>query len=118
MNNTETAELLRNRRDLTGAVYNDDTVATWQRALGDWSFEQCRDALTVAARNERRISVSHVVDQLPPNSRKTHSDRHARTCICDGRGWLEVEQHDDRGGSWLAWDRCPNGPRTGFHEPD
>ena len=117
MNNTEAGELLRQRRKLTGGTYNDDTVAAWQQALAPWPYEQCRDALVDAARTEKRVTVAHVVELLPA-TKHVRNDRHSVACICSGRGWVEVEQSNGRGNTWHAWDRCPNGPRTGFHEVD
>lgn len=117
MNQTETGDLLRLRRELTGTTWNDETIAAWAQALKDQDYDACRTALLTAAQTDRKITVAHVVEQLPRHARVERDDRHARTCICDGRGWIEVEQTDGRT-VWLAWDRCPNGPRTGFHEVD
>lgn len=117
MTQTEAAELLRLRRALTGVTYNDETVTAWYQALDGQDYEACRSALIAAAQTEKRITVAHVVEQLPRRQRTGNEQTHSRSCICAGRGWIEVEQHDARH-TWFAWDRCPNGPRTGFVEID
>ena len=85
--------------------------------LADQDYEACRTALIAASPKEKRITVAHVVEGLPRHARPVRDASHARTCMCEGRGWIEVEQHDSHG-SWWAWDHCPNGPRTGFVEVD
>jgi hypothetical protein len=117
MNNTETAELLRMRRNLTGATYNDDTVTDWQLALRPWSYEQCREALATAALAHPRVSIAHLAEYLPAHQSIPRDTRHPASCMCEGRGWIEIEQHDDHE-TWKVWDHCPNGPITAFHEPD
>ena len=65
MNIIETGELLRNRRNLTGATYNEDTITDWRDALDEWTYEQCRDALMIASRDEKRITIAHIIERLP-----------------------------------------------------
>lgn len=117
MNQTEAGELLRARRELTGGTYNDETVTAWQRVLADLDYDACREALFDAARNEKRITVAHIVERLPRRPTTGDERNHSRSCICAGRGWLETEAHDDRH-TWTVWARCPNGPPTGFIELD
>lgn len=62
---TDTAELLRNRRNLTGQTYNEDTITDWCDALEGWTYEQCRNALLAASRDERRITIAHIIERLP-----------------------------------------------------
>ena len=116
MTNTEANELLRLRRALTGETYNDETVAAWKAAFDEWQYTDCRDALVATARTEKRITVADIAGLLSPST-KQRTGNHPPSCMCEGRGWIEVEQHDDHG-SWAAWDRCPNGPRSGFVEVD
>lgn len=117
MNTDDTANILRIRRDLTGEQFNDGTVTGWTLALKEWPKVEVRDAVIAASRAHERVTVAHVVDLLTPMPDRPKDQRHALSCICAGRGWIEVEQHDERS-TWLAWDRCPNGPRTGFVEVD
>jgi hypothetical protein len=116
MNQTETAELLRTRRGLTGETYNDDTVAAWRDALDGQDYEACRTAVINSSKTEKRITVAHVVAQLPRHERPNDRN-HSVACICSGRGWIEVDQSDGRT-VWTAWARCPNGPPTAFVEVD
>jgi hypothetical protein len=118
MNTTEAGELLRTRRNLTGGTYNDDTITAWHEALQPWTYEQCHDALVIACRGERKVTVAHLVEHLPQQQRTRRDDRHSASCLCAGRGWIESERTGSRGNIYLAWDRCPNGPPTGFNEID
>ena len=117
MTNDEAARILRIRRDLTGEQFNDGTVEVWREALHDWSPVEVRAAVIAASREHERVTVAHVTKRLSPRTKQSHDEAHSLSCICAGRGWIEVEQRDDRH-SWWAWDRCPNGPRTGFVEVD
>jgi hypothetical protein len=116
MNRTETAELLRTRRELSGGTYNDDTIDVWHEALAGWTYSEVRNALVRASRQHSRVTIASVVEHLRPLPANT-PEGHARSCICQGRGFIEVEQRDDHH-SWWAWARCPNGPPTGFIEID
>jgi hypothetical protein len=118
MNRAETEALLRLRRDLTGETFNDGTVNAWGQALDGWSYAQTSTAVTVASRLHGRVNVSHVVEQLPAHERQQARDQHSTSCICAGRGWLDVTP-DDAGPFVIAtWARCPNGPPSGFYELD
>ena len=114
MNNTETELLLRTRRNLTGSTYNDDTIADWRTALEAWTYEQCREALIAASHTGRKVVIADLVEHLP--ALRTTDDRHSSSCICAGRGWIEIEQHNDHE-TWWAWGHCPDGPHTEFVEP-
>lgn len=118
MNTNDTTELLRVRRELTGESFNDRTVQTWNEAFKPWTVDQVRLAIVAASLAHQRVTVAHVVELLPEHKPTTQrSARHSIACICNGRGWIEVEQHDTNG-TWMAWARCPQEPRTGFIEPD
>lgn len=116
VNTTETGELLRTRRNLTGTTFNDDTIRDWHHAIGAWSFAQCHDALVDASRTERKVTVAHLIDRLPVQ-RRPGERRHSPSCLCSGRGWILVEQHSAVE-MWMAWDHCPEGPNVGFWEGD
>jgi hypothetical protein len=117
MTRTEIVNVLQTRRDLTGENFNDGTVDAWRAALDGWTFRQVIDAVTTAARVHQRVVVAHVVAELPPRTMADTADTaHRPTCMCEGHGWVQVEQHDDRH-TWRAWDRCPDGPATGYTEP-
>ena len=65
MNQTETDELLRARRNLTGATYNADTVRDWHAVLHDVDYQPAYRALLEAARDEKRITPAHLCERLP-----------------------------------------------------
>ena len=116
MNWIETEAFLRARRALTREVYTDETITAWSQALAPWQYEDCHKALIEASRGTDRVFVAQIVKHLaPPPPTGPTRDAHSIACMCGGRGWLEVEQHDDNG-TWMAWARCPNGPPTGFIE--
>lgn len=123
MKRIEAGELLKARRALTSATFNDETVTAWHEALASYDYETCRQALYDAARTSQRVTVAHVaalahkVAPRPPRPRTGDEANHSRSCICAGRGWLETENHDDRH-TWTVWTRCPNGPPTAFIEID
>lgn len=66
MNTEETTALLKIRRELTGESLNDGTISAWSEALNGWTLNQCRKAMIAAARDHQRVSVRHLVEQLPP----------------------------------------------------
>jgi hypothetical protein len=86
----ETTLLLRARSGLTSQPYSDDVTAAWCEALRPWTYTQARAALVDAAREEKRITVAHLVDRLP---RTSHTPRHREHCeLCDGTGWTFAPQ--------------------------
>jgi len=119
MNRTETAEVLHRRRNLTGVTYNDDTVDAWQAAFADQDFVTVMAALVAASQVEKRITVAHVFERMATRrAPDPHETAHPESCMCGGHGWVEVELHDDTARhSWWAWDRCPEGPPTGYTQP-
>lgn len=118
MNRDDARRLLLLRRELTSESFSDATIDAWHDALDDRPFDQSRTALIVASRSEKRVTIAHVVEHLPPRTAGRGVDRHATSCICAGRGWIEVEQTGRAGNVYLAWLPCPDGPRTGFTEPN
>lgn len=70
MNTEDTTSLLRIRRDLTGESFNDGTIDVWCEALAGWPLTECRTAIIAAARDHQRVTVRHVVEQLPPPARE------------------------------------------------
>lgn len=116
MNHDETATILKARSSLTSQPYGPDVVDIWHEALKGWTYTEVRNALIRAGRDHPRISIAHVVERLAPLPSNT-PEGHPRSCICAGRGFIEIEQRDARH-SWWAWARCPDGPPTGFIEID
>jgi hypothetical protein len=74
MTRDETLTLLRTRSALTSQPYSDDVAEAWHDALHEWSLTEARNALVQAARDEKRITVAHLVERLPsrtPPQRRT-----------------------------------------------
>ena len=116
MTKSEARMLLKTRSALTSQPYSDDVVDVWHHALQQYAYTEVLAAMIEAARNEPKIAVAHVVKHLPPPPATGPTrDAHSIACMCGGRGWIEVEQHDQHS-TWMAWARCPNGPPTGFVE--
>lgn len=85
MNRDDAARLLRTRSALTSQPYGDETIDAWLDVLADRTFDEAKTALLVAARTEKRITIAHVIEQLP--------GRHGRPVVpppycemCDGTG--------------------------------
>jgi len=89
MNRDETSRLLRTRSALTSQPYGDDAIDAWYEALHPWTYTAARDALVDAARHDKKVSVAHVVDRLPPIER-TDDDIPIHCELCDGHGLLEA----------------------------
>jgi len=88
MNREETTALLRTRRELTGATYNDDTITDWNDVLGDRPYDACRQALILAAADSKKITVAHITERV--TARPTTEPRPEWICIrC---GMLPAEQ--------------------------
>jgi len=116
MNSEEAAALLRTRRSLTGETYSEETISAWTEALRHDDYQTCHQAMITAARTDKRVAIATIVAQLPPRPQSTAAGAHQWSCICAGRGWIEVEQTGRAGNRYLAWTPCPDGPRTGFSE--
>jgi len=121
MTRDEMIEVLKFRREVTGENFNTGTVNAWQRILGEFTDTQVCDAVQravvtrAALGHDTRVAPAHVITELP-HVHDMADTAHPTSCICSGHGWVEVEQHDERH-TWWAWDRCPDGPPTGYTQP-
>jgi hypothetical protein len=68
MTRDETLTILRARSALTSQPYGDEAIDAWHQALAEWTLDECRTALTRAARAEKRITVAHLTERLPHRS--------------------------------------------------
>ena len=89
MNRDDAARLLRTRSALTSQPYGDETIDAWLDVLGDRRFDEVRSALLQASRSEKRITIAHVIEQLPGrNGRPAAAPIDCE--LCGGDGWRSV----------------------------
>lgn len=111
MTREDALQLLRTRSALTSQPYGDGAIDAWHDALADRSFEQCRTALVTAARTHQKVTVAHVVEQLPPAQRSPITP--PEQCeLCDNTGWVDApsrEWPNERTSTQVKPCRCTRG---------
>lgn len=109
MNAAETRELLRQRRLLCGAAYNEDDVAAWLRAFRRDAYEAVLTALVAATRARvGHVMVGEVAARLTQQAPQTPTV-HPLNCACGGEGLLPVDEPSrlKPGTTYRAWRPCP-----------